>query len=570
MGNGHVVLIDTNSKVGNFAFSALRDPSSRLSQYIDLFPPYYVIPLVDVLNIKDKGEPEMVKNSTGILEYHLLDEVQVGRALFTTMCCDGSQKPDARYIEALDLARSKFCRDPGNVTAALPYAIMSCKWGLRYTNTDLNSQLVHSHLSFITYISPDRSVVCAEYKGEPLLLQVASEQMLQIDNETQASYLLMLAQKLVESVESRSCILPANGSTGEMGAMILMCLVMDMTRKYDLNSTSFTSPIPLKPFLLRLTNGDLPEFEDELGGFNESLLGRSFVSFAGTTSLASNIKITPELLLAAWEHRIAFKTSPGHVGTDLVIPVAVIPEGASGPVSAVSMTAIVVQVKNYAYISPKTIDDACWGLRKAKAYTRFSPMLGLVLQVGQGMIPSERESTDEMQWLKSSVEMEEIRCDSANYPKTDTIHKPPYLVNRLFVPTKTQKSRKRQMMTPKIVQYFKIPVMVKSIREIGDGLLEGNANAMSDAVALDGLSNKFPDLSKILEKIIEFVGIAGEETAVAIASHAVESYKGRKKERDEFTKFVFPLTDFLCGRKGIEDHTVRDFMKVREVVEKKK
>ena len=373
-----------------------------------------IVPLVDVSVNYKKDEWVIPPASTGYcgLAFHILDEVEVGRPLFESLCNSRSANTKSaaeQWQDMLNYAESEFSALPEDDNYE-PYAILAAKYSVKYKSKDVNEKLISNNLALGLHLSADKLTIQAGYLGEPLISEVVSRKLLR-SQETFAKHLTLLHDLL----NTDKCIKPDVGKLVPaiylgLARDSLLCWAKDMVN-CDSSETSGTTrricdPSPLSFLLRRL----VPRLA--IGQLVSQDLLNSFVAYAAFVEVTkcngplidtcmeerctdvpdspSDVLVTRQLLHWAWRSRVALYLPSASAPVDIVIPMILGKPctEAKEPMHAdeSNVSAIVVHVENKPYeLSFNEIESTVPAIGQSKIFEEgLVPAMGLVLLIEAG------------------------------------------------------------------------------------------------------------------------------------------------------------------------------------------
>jgi hypothetical protein len=312
------LLLDTLSRISNFAPPKLIDPSSRDTTDLsfELFYPYFRLTTMDIFIDSNNNYDDEYRN---LAKY--------GRPLYMSYlqsCADDPQAVD----KLNNLLRRKLLGGADNFVQSRQeissLAILSSVVGFDMSpQSQLASELVASHMATCLSVSEDRERLIIAYPSEPLLSEVALEFM--------SSLTLSKILKHFNALLKKGLVEP--GPRGELVARIILAVIAHKLRRNRPENT-------VRKFLEELYNHDSPP----------EIINEEFMegTIAFTHFTAIDYAPTKERLQQFYTRRSAFIMKRNQPGADICIPVKL----KNGKYSL-----IIIQVKNINSSSIKADKD---------------------------------------------------------------------------------------------------------------------------------------------------------------------------------------------------------------------
>lgn len=302
------LLLDTLSRISNFAPPKLIDPSGRDTTDLsfELFYPYFRLTTMDIFVDSNNNYDDEYRN---LAKY--------GRPLYMSYlqsCADDPQAVD----KLNNLLRRKLLGGADNFIESRQeissLAILSLVVGFDMSpQSQLASELVASHMATCFSVSEDRERLIIAYPSEPLLSEIALEFM--------SSLMLPKILKHFNTLLKKGLVEP--GPRGELVARIILAVVAHKLRRNRPENT-------VRKFLEELYNhNSLPEINE----YEEFMEG----TIAYTHFTAIDYVPTKKSLHQFYTRRSAFIMKRNQPGADICIPVKL---------ENSEYSLIVIQVKN--------------------------------------------------------------------------------------------------------------------------------------------------------------------------------------------------------------------------------
>ncbi len=421
------VLIDTSSKISNFAPPTHLDHSSRVVQGARLFMPLYALSVRGVLTPPEKASKYWIDCTSGknldsrykTLRFYPAELAERCRPLIQKYF-ETSVQSEATVMHALTqtmtFAKTKMMSDK-----KIDFlSILCCRWAVRPLVLATAEELTAKNMATCVYLSKERDIMHIEYVPEPVMAEVAAR-ITEEDKDFETC--VMTLHESLQTGELSA--ISSRGDKGELVASIVFTRLMDQAviachekggyYSFSIDRPAVADDEKAKYYSFPLNLGIV------LGGLNE-ILQKELTSIKLLPYLAGYVAFTKwtkiyvppsrKALLEAWKDRCALICMDGQHLFDLIIPTVVrekLEEGSGEQVFEAAeehMSGIFIQVKNLS--SP-------WHAKKRNEYiTKMDSWFtenisaiqlhtNILIQVGNGGIGTKESGHIEVMTNASSL-----------------------------------------------------------------------------------------------------------------------------------------------------------------------
>ena len=400
---GFVVLLDTHSRVSNFAPTASQDSSQRREgRATKLFHPFYLLSTMDVIVQLPRYQQHLGATVTDGIDSKVKDLaclLTLGRPLwFASLNIDRVPRESTVWLalirDLVEFAATKMCYTSAKHPSLLPLAC--CRVPLNISPTSRLAQtLVAEQMALCMHVSEDRSSMMVRYASEPVMAEASamktlddgkraavvevihtsitkSEVNVGYVGEVVAELLLLYARDSLTLIQG-----PGDQSAAGLGAAAAGVAALNTSAPSQsvgrVSSSTDLASGTTKPSLSAATRPAIPvnEFvstECSLALFLQAFCNASDSFVKGVSDRFSKdssvlvrlthfvpITYTPscqEELRCAYERAAGMVCKPGPWGVDLIVPVKVVL--ASGEVK---YSCLLFQVKNIKCVSDSHLKD---------------------------------------------------------------------------------------------------------------------------------------------------------------------------------------------------------------------
>ncbi len=402
------ILLDTSSRVHDFCPRKLCTRAvGRGRQPAILFPLFFCFPTHGILEVPEalsamdtvthprkgsrfagflscsfvivsEARPSFVAHVRGNLD--LATTAEGRSALLAKVVSTASRKLG---LGAAAIAAEASRCGPGAQRAKddLSLALLSVRLGMLSLDSAGVANLVANHMATLVAVSPENSVLYAEYVPEPLIAIAAFNEMAQ---EGRINELLGSVGNLLAS--GAASALFATGDAGEFAAAFMLMRAYDDALQPLLTDPTAPSyvgmPVTLGSYLEALLGPGAPNPDD-------STLLDGFVCVLQTVLIEE--KVEPADLLEAFRLRYAIICRKGEDAIDFIVPIALPSERERGIVDLApsDMAGLLVQVKNWqsAKVSQAETADVFAKIRSfASRQLPGVEHISLLMAVGRGAV----------------------------------------------------------------------------------------------------------------------------------------------------------------------------------------